>query len=158
MKKIVAMVVLCCFAAGIVVSQEKNPASVLKDFTRATKMEGVNLSFVLLNDKTIEVLFSGPSKYSIRARASRGTAFYVQGVSEKDMTLNNKFSVQQDGRTYEFSSINIENFAGGKVAKGQGIKGILQLDQKLNLSRPFVIKGSQNQFEFKLSDSVIKEL
>ena len=165
MKKIVAAALLCFFAVAMAVSQDvdsqvenKDSASVLKDFTRSTKMQGVNISFVLLTDKTVDLIFSGDSKYSIKARASQATAFYVLAVPERDMMISNKFVVEQNGQTHECSTINIENFAGGNVARGQRIKGILQLSVKLDLTRPFVIRNAQNKMEFKLSDSALKQL
>ena len=158
MKKIVTRAIFCVFAAGILVSQEKDPTSILKDFTRSTKMDGVNFTFTLLNDKTVELMFAGDSKYSMKARANQATTFYVQGISDKNVTLSNTFVVEQDGQKFNCSMINIENFQGGNIAKGQRVKGLLQLDKKLNLARPFIIKSSQNQMEFKLTDSVIKEL
>ncbi|MBP1611161.1 MAG: hypothetical protein H6Q04_3396 [Acidobacteria bacterium] len=164
MKKIVAVALLCFFAIAMAVSQDvdsqaekRDPASVLKDFTRSTKMQGVNISFVLLNDKTIDLIFSGESRNSIKARASQATGFYVLAVPERDMMISNKFVVEQNGQAHECSSINIENFAGGNVARGQRIKGILQLSVKLDLTRPFVIKNAQNKLEFKLSDSALRE-
>ncbi len=159
MNKLIAVTIVCTFCINLAVAQETpSPAAVLKDFTRSGNMNGVILSFVLLNDKTVDILFAAPGKYAIRARANQATAFYVQGVPDKDIKLDNKFVIEQDGQTFECVPVNIKNFDGGTVAKGQRIDGILQLDKKLNLSHPFTIKSQNSSLEFKLSDAVIKEM
>jgi hypothetical protein len=157
MKKVIIVVLVCAFAVVLATAQD-NKSSVLKEFTRSGNMEGITLSFVLLNDKTVDLLFQAPGKYSIRAQANQATTFYVQGVPEKDVKLDNKFVVEQDGQTFPGSSLNIKNFGGGNVSKGQRIDGILQLDKKLDLSRAFTIKGAKSSIEFKLSDVALKEL
>jgi hypothetical protein len=161
MNKIIAVALACVFTAIPAVAQEKQETSmpsVLREFTRSGSMEGLTLSFVLLNDKTVEMLFQAPGKYSMRARANQATTFYIQGVPDKDVNLDNKFVVEQDGQTFNGSSFSIKNFEGGKVSKGQRIDGILQLDKKLNLNHAFTIKNSHALIEFKLSDAALKEL
>ncbi len=154
-----AAALVCTFSMTMAFAQEAaSPSDVLREFTRSGNMDGVVLSFVLLNDKTVDLLFEAPGKYAIRARANQATAFYVQGVPDKDIKLNNRFVVEQDGETFNCSSLNIKNFEGGNVAKGQRIDGILQLDKKLNLSHAFKIKGQNSSLEFKLSDAIIKEM
>jgi len=165
MKKIVALALLCFLGFLAVISQDVNAqnsaSAVLKDFMRASKMDGQNLTFVLINDKTLDLLFGASDsagKDSIKAGASQGTAFFVFGVAENDTAINYKFSVEQDGLIYSCVSKNIENFDGSNVAKGQKIKGILQLEKKLNLNRPFVIKSSSNKLEFKLSQQALRQM
>ncbi len=161
MKKIFAAAVLCLLAVMMAASQyamsdNKSDLALLKNFTRSGKIDGTNFNFILLTDKTVELLFNGPSKYQIRSIANQGTSFYVQGISEKSGAFDNKFAVAQDGETLDCTAINIENFAGGLVTKGQHIKGIIQLSKKLDLSHTFKIKGSRDSVEFKLPDSVSK--
>jgi hypothetical protein len=162
MKKIAVFAILCFLAAtlGAVYSRttRSDTKALLNDFTRSGKIDGTNLSFVLLNNKTVELLFTPPGMYQIRARASQATAFYVLGAAEKKMTLDKKFIVEQDGEKFDCEMINIENFTGGDIAKGQKIKGILQLSKKLNLSHPFVIKSAQDALEFRLTEEALKEL
>jgi len=159
MNRIIATALVCVFSVSMAVAQdEPSPTAVLKEFTRSGNMDGVILSFVLLNDKTVDILFTAPGKYAIRASANQATTFYVQGVPDKDVKLNTKFVVEQDGQTFNCSSVNIKNFDGGTVAKGQRIDGIIQLDKKLNLSHPFTIKGQNSSLEFKLSEAALKEM
>ncbi len=157
MKKTVAIAVLCFLAVTTTAPQfvnSQDSMTVLKTFTRPGKIEGMTVSLTFLNDKTIDLIFSAPSKYAIRAKANQATAFYVQGVSEKSFTLNNIFTVEQDGQTYNCSAVNIENFAGGSVAKGARVKGILQLEKKLDLTHPFKIKNANNSIDLNFSDAV----
>jgi hypothetical protein len=162
MKRILTIALVCVSALISIAAQEQKQgtqtSSLLKEFTRSGNIEGVTLNFVLLNDKTVDLLFQAPGKYSMKTRANLATTFYIQGVPEKDVNLDNKFVVEQDGQTFSGSSFSIKNFAGGKVAKGERIDGILQLDKKLNLSHAFKIKSSHGSIEFKLSDAALKEL
>jgi hypothetical protein len=157
MKKSLSLTILCFLAVIIAVPhivKSQDSRAVLKNFTREGKLEGTTLKFTLLNEKTIDVLFTAPGKYAIRAQASQATAFYVLGVSEKNFTLNNTFVVEQNGQTFNCSAVNIENFSGGNVAKGAMIKGILQLDKKLDLTHSFKIKNAAHSFDMNLSDAV----
>jgi hypothetical protein len=62
---------------------------------------------VLLNDRTVDVLFEAPGKYAMRARARMATTFFVQGTPEKDIQLDSRFVVEQDGQTVAGTSHNI---------------------------------------------------
>ena len=48
-------------------------ANVLADYMRQIKYDGLTLSVLLVNSKTVEVLFQAPTKYSMRARANQQT-------------------------------------------------------------------------------------
>jgi hypothetical protein len=155
-KRIAGIVMVCAFAALFAAAQENHNQSVLKEFTRSGQADGLTWSFVLLNDRTVDVLFQAPGKYAMRARANQATTFYVQAMPEKDIQLDPKFDVEQNDKTFVASVHSIKNFAAGTVAKGNRIDGILQLDQKLNLSHPFKIKGANNfSLEFKLSPEAV---
>jgi len=156
MKRLFALVIVCALGGGFVLAQESNPQAMLKEFTRSVKLEGYTISFVLLNEKTVDALFQAPGKYAIRARASQATTFYVQGVPEKDMPIDTKFSAEQDGETIAGSAMNIKNFDGNTVTKGTRFDGLVQLDKKLDLKHPFKIKGTHGSVEFKLSEEALK--
>lgn len=164
MKKIAAIVVVCAVIGSLSFAQDSNPSpapntnsqALLKEFTRAIKADGYVLNFVLLNDKTVDVLFQAPGKYAMRARANQATTFYVQGMPDKDIAIETKFVAEQDGQTISGNSLNIKNFDGTKVAKGTRVDGILQLDQKLNLTHPFKIVGTHGSVEFKLTEEALK--
>jgi len=163
MKKIITLALLCFFVFTLAVSQNVHSQTDAKaskalnaDFSRSGRINGARFDFMLLNDKTIDMLFTGPSKYSIKARASQATVFFVTMTPDSTITLNNSFSVVQDGQTFACEPVNIQNFTKGVVTKGQKIQGLLQVEKKLDLSHPFLIKGDQDSVEFKLSDSALK--
>jgi hypothetical protein len=166
-KILLVLAIICALIGPIVLAQEENKtdaqpdaaqnAAMLKEFARSAKIDGVTLSFVLLNNHTVDALFQGAGKYAIRARASMATTFYVMGKPEKDITLDTQFSVEQDGKQFPGEPINIQNFKTGAVAKGTKIDGLFQLSQKLDLTHPFTIKGSNHaSVEFKLSPEALK--
>jgi hypothetical protein len=167
-KSATGLAIICALLIGsIVLAQEANQtetqpdaaqnAAMLKVFARSTKIDGVTLNFVLLNDHTVDALFQGAGKYAIRARANMATTFYIMGTPEKDITLDTGFSVEQDGKQFTGQPINIKNFKTGTVAKGTKIDGLVQLAQKLDLAHPFTIKGAHNSsVEFKLSEEALK--
>jgi hypothetical protein len=168
-KSILVVGMLCALCSAVVIAQDANQpapaldpaqqAAIIKEFTRPVKMDGVILSFVLLNNKTVDVLFSGEGKYSMRAKANMATMFYVQGVPQKDITLDPKFEVEQDGKSFAGEAISMKNLKPGSVAKGTRIEGLIQLNQKINVSQPFAIKNNQNKLtEFKLSPEAVKLL
>ena len=158
---------MCVFLGSIVIAQEANQVApelsdakksdLLKEFTRSVQIDGMILSFVLLNDRTVDALFEAPGKYSMRARARMGTTFYVQGTPEKDVKIDTGFTVEQDGESVKGTSSNIKNFTdGGLVAKGTRVDGVVELGKKLNLAHSFKIKGKNSTVEFKLSPEAIK--
>jgi hypothetical protein len=166
MRKIVA-VFLCLCLGSIAWAQDPGQAqaqdskakqALLKEFSRSERMGNVVLSFVLLNSKTVEVLFSAPGKFAMQARANQATTFYVVGKPDKDITLDTNFVVEQDGQTINGSAVNIKNFEAGPVSKGQRIDGIFQLERKIDVTHAFKIKGSKSTLDFKLSSAALKEL
>ncbi len=79
-------------------------------------------------------------------------------MPEKDVTIDTKFSAEQDGQTVSGNIINIKSFEGGKLSKGDRFSGILQLDRKLDLTHPFKIIASHGTVEFKLSEEALNLL
>jgi hypothetical protein len=168
-KKNLIIAVLFTLLATVLMAQDTNQAApeqtaaqksaIIKEFTRSAKMDGVILNFVLLNNKTVDALFSGDGKYALRARANSATTFYVQGVPEKDITFDPKFVVEQNGKTFAAEAINMSHLQAGAVSKGTQISGLIQLSQKIDLDKPFKIKGAgKAAAEFKLSSEAIKLL
>lgn len=169
MKRFLLVAALCALLGSFGMTQDSTQASpaqnsdpstaTMKEFSRVAKTDGLILNFVLLNNKTVDLLFSGDSKYAMRAKANMATVFYVQGASEKEITLNPKFEVVQDGKTYPGEIVNLKNFQAGPLAKGARISGLIQLSQKINVTQPFTIKGAKNaSAEFELSQDAIKLL
>jgi hypothetical protein len=126
-------------------------------FERSARINGITLRFVLLNNETVESLFQGAGKYAIRARANMTTVFYIGGRPERDAALNTNFFVEQDGKVHTGEVIDIQNFKSGLVTRGTKIDGLLQLNEKIDVTRPFVIKDSSNfSLEFELSREALR--
>jgi hypothetical protein len=131
----------------------------LVDYTRQIKYDGLNLSVLLVNNRTVEVLFQAPAKYSMRARANQQTVLYIQGTPSKEFDLNNAFTIEQDGQTLTGTSTSIKNFVNGKVAAGQRIDGLVEFPKKVDISKPFTVKnGTTGSVQFVLTPEAIKAL
>ena len=130
----------------------------LVDYTRQIKYDGLTLSVLLVNNRTVEVLFQAPTKYSMRARANQQTVLYVQGTPTKDFDLTNTFSIEQGGETLTGTATSIKNFTGGKVPAGQRIDGIVEFPKKIDITKPFTVKNGKAEVQFVLTPEAIKAL
>src|SRR5262245_9631765 len=119
MKKTAFAILVSTLAFGLVLSAQNPPpvsvpppagqtpgaapaaaqANPLADYTRQIKYDGLTLSIVLVNNRTAEVLFQAPMKYSMRARSAQQTVLYVQGTPQKDFDFTNTFSIVQENET-----------------------------------------------------------
>jgi hypothetical protein len=153
---LLAILVLIGAAVAQSASTGSPDNSLIKEFTRSSKTDGLVLNFVLLNAKTVDALFQAPGKYAMRATANQATTFYVQGMPEKDIKLDTNFSVEQNGQKINCKVANIKNFASGNVAKGEMINGLIQLESKLEIGQPFTIVGPAGTVEFKLSNQALE--
>jgi hypothetical protein len=168
-KKCLVIAAMCVLLGATALAQDANQAapemssaqksSLIKEFSRTAKVDGVLLNFVLLNNKMIDALFSGDSRYSMRARANASTTFYVWGTPDTDISLKPRFVVEQNGKKFTGEVINIKNFEVGTVTRGTRISGLIQLSEKINVTQSFKIKGAfDGAAEFKLSAAAIKHL
>jgi len=163
MKQTMISIIVCVLAVSAVAAQqqEKQPqqeqssAAMLKQFTRSMNVDGIMMSFVYLNDRTVDVLFQPPGKYAVRAQAKMATLLYVQGTPDRDGNLDTTFYLEQDGQTTEGMARDIKGFKSGAVTKGERINGILQFDRKLDLTRQFTIKNGKNSVKFKLPEEAL---
>ena len=119
----------------------------LKQATFAVDTDYATFNFILLTNKTVDALFSGPQKYAIRANANQTTVFYVHGIAKKDVDFEPSFEIQQNVRSIKTKPVNIENFKAGPIKEGTKFKGLLQLIQKLNLYEPFTIQDEKNRYQ-----------
>jgi hypothetical protein len=130
----------------------------LVDYTRHIKYDGLTLSVLLVNNRTVEVLFQAPLKYSMRARANQQTVLYIQGTPQKDFELSNAFTIEQDGQIMTGTSTSVKNFVNGKVPAGQRIDGVVEFQKKVDISKPFTVKNGQGEVQFILTPEAIKAL
>jgi hypothetical protein len=168
-KKSLLVVALCMLFSTVVLAQDATQAApelsaaqksaLLKEFARSASVDGVVFNYVLLNNKTIDILFPGDAKYAMRARANVATMFFVQGLPSKDIAqFDPKFIIEQEGKSFEGENVNIRNLQAGALAKGTKIEGLIQLSQKIDVTHPFKIKSARNTTEFKLSQEAVKLL
>lgn len=139
------------FVASMIGSTVAQDKGLLKEFTRTGYFSGTKLSFVLLNDRTIDIFFKGSSKDTVQAKANVGTCFYIAGTADKNMKMSTDFVVEQDGEQIAGTVMNLKNFVDGSVAKGEKISGILELQKKVKLDRLFTVRGAGGLVDFQLS-------
>ena len=157
-KKVLIIVAACALSLALATAQDsQEKMKLVKEFTLTAEMDGLVLNFVVLNDKTVDALFSGSGKYAIRARANASTTFFVQGVPDKDIDFNPEFRVEQNGFFIDSKTSSIKNFKAGPVAKGTRMEGLVQLSRKIDLGQPFKIIDSSNDAaaEFQLSSETL---
>jgi hypothetical protein len=142
-KRILKVSILFLLLAAFAYSaDDDDKKELLRKSSFAIDVRGTVLNFVLLHNKSVEALFSGPSKYSIRARANESTVFYIYGTAKKDIKFEPWFEVVQNNVSFQTKAININNFKAGPVDKGSRIEGLIELGGKINLYQPFSIKDS----------------
>jgi hypothetical protein len=159
MKKIGSLVA-CLFALlSFAFAQDADKTAMLKEFTRSSAADGLSLSFVHLNSRTVDVLFEAPGKYALRARANQSTMLYVQGVPEKDVMVDTKFFLEQGGEKADGVVQNIKNFQSTTmVPKGERIDGIIYFQKKVDLTQEFTVGNATTSVVFKLSHEALKLL
>ena len=160
-KKVLITVVVLALACALAAAQDSNEKTKLvKDFTLTADMDGLILNFVVLNNKTVDAIFSGTGKYAIRARANASTVFYVQCVPDKDIDFHPEFRVEQNGFYIDAKTSDIKNFKEGPVSKGTRMEGLVQLSRKIDLSKPFKIVNTENDAaaEFQVSEETLNLL
>lgn len=159
MKKALFVLLVAALVAPVtLVGQNRDAGNALQDFSRALKSNGVTLSVVLMNDKTVEVLFQAPTKYSMKARARQTTMLYIQCTPDKDVDFTTAFSIEQSGVTLPGTPHNIKNFENAKVSKGSRIDGIVEFAKKIDLYKPFKVTNGKDSVEFRLDDDLVRSL
>src|SRR5262245_5840566 len=83
-------------------------ANPLAEYTRQIKYDGLIMSIVHINNRTAELLFQPPMKYSMRARSAQQTVLYVQGTPQKDFDLTTGFTIEQEGQTMQGTATSIK--------------------------------------------------
>src|SRR5437660_4467984 len=100
-------VVAVCFPLGLAgqadkatdkATIEKALTGLLVEYTRLLPLDGLPLSVIHLNDRTVPIVFQPPTLYSMRARAKEATLIYVQGTATRGLDLDTpKFTLSQHG-------------------------------------------------------------
>lgn len=136
-------------------------AADLKEFSQVMMIEGIPLTLVHLNDKTVPVLFQPPTLYSMRARAHDTTMLYVQGTAVKGVELDaTTFTIDQAGMPVTSLPTNIKNFMKGKnkLAQDDRVDGVLTFAKPIDISKPFTVKHGRDTATFQFSAAQVKAM
>ncbi len=157
-KMLVLLVGLACAMPLLVRAQQIEPGRLIQMFSQSVRTDGGNLQVIVLNDRTVEVLFgASPAKAAFRTKARMTSVFFVQGTTTKDFEFKPEVSVVQKGETLPGKATNMKNFTGGKVAKGEVVQGLVELPKKLDLYEPFKFTISGESVEFRLNQDDLRD-
>ena len=135
---------------------------VLQDFGRRSSGNGLDLLLVHLNDKSTDVLFEPPAKYSLRAQARQVTMFYVLGTADRDAVVSTDYRVRQGAISVNELRLNPHSISGfddgARLAAGETFNGILMLDQVLSLRTPFSVVQGEHTFNFEFTPNVLSQI
>jgi hypothetical protein len=156
MKRIVMAVVLIGIAMSVTgIAQDEH-----KEYMRTLLIgPGLQVSVLHLNEKTLPVIFQPPTIYAMRARAREGTLVFVQGTTERELEIDpGQFRLEQGGKNTAGKPVNIKNFQKGKIGGGQRIDGLVQFEERIDLSKPFSIKYGKESAEFRFTPDQVKAM
>lgn len=155
---LVLLVAAVCALPALAGAQMADPARMLQIFSQTVRTDGGNLQVIVLNDRTVEALFgASPAKAAFRTKARMTTVFYVQGTTNKEFEFNPEMTVVQKGETLQGKSTSMKNFAGGKVAKGEVISGLVEMPKKIDLYEPFKLTLAGETIEFRLNADDLRD-
>jgi hypothetical protein len=161
MKKLLSVALIGLAAAVLPLNLGAQANDELTKFMAVLPMDGIQLGAIHLNERTIPILFQPPTLYSMRARVKEASAFFVQGVAEKDFELDTTtFTIEQASTpTSTATPTSIHNFTKGKVkvAKGDRVDGVLTFNRLIDVNKSFILKHGKSMVEFRLGD-VVKDM
>jgi hypothetical protein len=161
MKKFLSVALIGLAAAVLPYNIGAQTNDELTKFMAVLPMEGIQLGAIHLNDRTVPILFQPPTLYAMRARVKEATAFFVQGVAEKDIEFDTTtFTIEQASTpTATATPTSIHNFTKGKVkvAKGDRVDGVLTFNRLVDVNKAFILKHGKSMVEFRLGD-VVKDM
>ena len=158
-KRVLAFLVVAVCALPIVVgAQQADNAKMLQMFSSQTRTDWGNLQVILLNDRTVEALFSSsPAKAAFRTKARMTSVFFVQGTVNKEFEFKPEVTAEQKGTTHVVKVTAMKNFAAGKVAKGETMQGLVEFPTKLDLYSPFKLNVGGQNVDFRLNQDDIRD-
>jgi hypothetical protein len=159
MKKVLALlVVLGCALPVVTGAQMADNAKMLQMFSSQSRTDWGNLQVIVLNDRTVEALFgTSPAKAAFRTKARLTSVFFVQGTANKEFEFKPETSVVQKGEALTGKVTAMKNFAGGKVAKGEMLQGLVELPKKIDLYVPFKVTVGADSVDFRLNADDIRD-
>ena len=159
MKKLV--LAMLAAAVCLPLSLAGQTAADVKEFSQVLMLEGLPLTLVHLNDRTVAVLFQPPTLYSIRARAHDTTMLYVQGTAVKPVELDSSsFTIDQGGQSITAVPTNIKNFVKGKNKLGaeDRVDGVLTFTKAVDMTKPFTVKHGRDIATFQFTAAQVKSV
>jgi hypothetical protein len=158
MKKVLALLVVAACALPVVLGAQGDNAKMLQIFSSQSRTDWGNLQVIVLNDRTVEALFgSSPAKAAFRTKARITSVFFVQGTVNKEFEFKPEVSVVQKGETLSGKVTSMKNFASGKIAKGETIQGLVELEKKIDLFEPFKVTVGGVNVDFRLNADDIRD-
>ncbi len=159
MKKVLALLVVAACALPVVIrAQAGDNAKMVQIFSSQSRTDWGNLQVIVLNDRTVEALFgSSPAKAAFRTKARMTSVFFVQGTANKEFELKPDVSVVQQGETMAGKVTSMKNFAGGKVAKGEMLQGLVEMPKKIDLFEPFKVTVGGDSVDFRLNADDVRD-
>lgn len=160
MKKAFAVLVVaaCTLPIGASAQSATDPAKMVQIFSGVLRTDGGNFQVTILNDRTVDALFgTSPAKIAIRTKARMTTILFVQGNTTKDLEFDPAMKVEQKGETLDGKGSSIKNFTAAKIAKGEGVQGMVELPKKLDLYEPFKVTMAGKSVEFRLNEDDVRD-
>jgi len=158
MKKVLALLVVASCALPVLAAQQVDNAKMLQMFSAQARPDWGNLNVILLNDRTVEALFgASPAKAAFRTKARMTSVFFVQGTANKEFEFKPEITVTQKGETLAGKVTPMKNFAGGKVAKGEQLQGLVELPKKLDLYDSFKVTVGGQSVEFNFNEDDVRD-
>ena len=97
------------------------------------------------------------AKAAFRTKARMTSVFFVQGTANKEFEFKPEITVTQKGETLPGKITPMKNFAGGKVAKGEQLQGLVELPKKLDLYESFKVTVGGQSVDFNLSEDDVRD-
>jgi hypothetical protein len=159
MKKLLALLVVAACAMPVFArAQQADNQKMLQIFSAQARADWGSLNVILLNDRTVEALFgASPAKAAFRSKARMTSVFFIQGTANKEFEFKPEVTVTQKGETLTGKITPMKNFAGGKVAKGDQLQGLVELPKKIDLYESFKVNVGGQSVDFNLNEDDVRD-
>jgi len=133
-------------------------AKVLKAFTIPVPINGGPFWTTIVTDRTADILWQGsPSRDSLKSEsAETGLALYVMGLVTRDFELVPEYSIMQGKISSHGKAINIRNLSGGTMKQGDIVLGLIEFENKIDLTQPFTLIFSGCSVQVVLNQDDVK--
>ena len=161
MKLATVLVTLTCLVSPVGAEQEPEPPNrlqVIEDFGTVIDDAGLTIRVIHLNDQSVEVIFSAPTKYSLRVQARQATMFFVEGTNQRPLVVrpDRGWQIRQDADLIQARVVNIRNYeANSRVNEGDQFSGLVVADQVIDPRTDFTVENGSYSFDFAFSPSQV---